>query len=265
MHPILFQFGSVTIYTYGFFISLGTILGSSFMWWQGKKRYGMSFDQANMLIVFLVVAGVVGGKLFLIFENPSLYLSHPSELFSKNGFVFYGSLLTTIPVMLWFFRKHQLPVLGMLDVMAMVTCIVHGFGRIGCFNAGCCYGKPTDGFLGVVFTNPTCQAQPLNIPLHPTQLYEAGMIFSLLVALFIIDRRKRFDGQVFLIYLIAYAIGRSVLEIFRGDLERGFVFNGLLSTSQLISMIVITFAIYFYVKLRRKATFPLSKDSHYGK
>jgi phosphatidylglycerol:prolipoprotein diacylglycerol transferase len=259
MHPVLFHFGSFTLYTYGFFIALGAVLGGIYMWQQGKKRYGMTVDQANTLFLLLIFAGVVGGKLFLIFEDTSLYLSHPSELLSKNGFVFYGSLITAIPVMLWYFKKNNLPVAGMLDVMAAVTCIVHGFGRIGCFNAGCCYGTPTQSFLGVVFTDPTCQAQPLNVPLHPTQLYEASAIFLILIILLIIDRKKKFDGQVFLMYLILYAITRSVIELFRGDLERGFVIDNVLSYSQFISILMASAAIYFYVKLKRRANFHLPK------
>ncbi len=219
----------------------------------------MTFDQANALFLLLIFAGVVGGKLFLIFEDPSLYLSHPTELLSKNGFVFYGSLLTAIPVMLWYFKKNKLPVAGMLDVMAAVTCIVHGFGRIGCFNAGCCYGKSTQSFLGVVFTDPACQAEPLNVSLHPTQLYEASSVFLILIILLIIDRKKNFDGQVFLTYLILYAIARSVIELFRGDLQRGFVIDNVLSYSQFVSLILIVVAIYFYVKLKRKANFHLPK------
>jgi len=250
MHPVLFHFGSFTIYTYGFFIALGALLGGVYMWRQGKKRYGMTLDQANTLFLLLISAGVIGGKLFVIFENPSFYLSHVGELFSKNGFVFYGSLLTAIPVMLWYFKKNSLPVAGMLDVMAAVTCIVHGFGRIGCFNAGCCYGKPTHNFLGVTFTDPSCQA-PLNASLHPTQLYEASAIFLILIILLVIDIRKKFDGQVFLVYLILYAMVRSVIELFRGDLERGFVINDVLSTSQFISLLVVAVAIYFYVQGQR--------------
>ncbi len=265
MHPVLFQVGSLTIYTYGFFIATGAVLGGLFMWRQGKRRFGMTFDQANTLLLLLIAAGVVGGKVFIIFENPSFYFSHPLELFTKNGFVFYGSLLTAIPVMLWFFKKNKIPTLGMLDVMAMVTCIVHGFGRIGCFNAGCCYGKPTQSFLGVVFTDPACQAQPLNTPLHPTQLYEAGLIFLLLIVLVILDRNKKFDGQVFLIYLIIYAAGRSVLELFRGDLQRGFVVQNMVSNSQFISLIVIVAAIYFYVKSKRKGNFLLSNQNDNGR
>lgn len=251
MHPVLFHLGPLTIYTYGFLIATGAILGGLYMWYQGKKRYGMTFDQANNLFLLLIIAGVVGGKVFLIFENPSLYFSNPSELFSKNGFVFYGSLLTAIPLMLWYFKKNNLPVAGMLDVMAVVTCIVHGFGRLGCFNAGCCYGKPTDSFLGIVFTDPVCQASPLNVPLHPTQLYEAITIFSILILLVIIDRRKKFDGQVFLIYLVLYAITRSSIEIFRGDIERGFLIKDVLSNSQLISILVALVAIYFYIRLNK--------------
>jgi phosphatidylglycerol---prolipoprotein diacylglyceryl transferase len=253
MHPILFEIGSVTIYTYGFFIALGALLGFSYMAWQGKKLFGLTFDQSNTLFILLVLAGVVGGKLFLIFEDPSLYLANPRRLASGSGFVFYGSFLLAVPTMLWFFRKNKIPTLPMLDVMAAVTCIVHGFGRIGCFMAGCCYGIPTTGISGVIFTNPACQAEPLNTPLHPTQLYEAGFIFFILAMLLIFNDRKQFAGQFFLIYLMAYAAGRGVLELFRGDLERGFVINGILSNSQLISLIIAGIALYFYVKLRRNA------------
>jgi phosphatidylglycerol:prolipoprotein diacylglycerol transferase len=254
MHPVLFEFGSFKIYTYGFCIALGAVLAGLYMWRQGKIQYGWSFDQANTLFVLLIIASVVGGKFFLLFENPSLYLNHPSKLFSGSGFVFYGSLLTTIPVMLWYFKKNRLPVAGMLDIMAVVTCIVHGFGRIGCFNAGCCYGLPSDHFLAVTFTDAACQASPLNTPLHPTQLYEAAFIFTVLIFLLIRKKYKRFDGQQFLLYLMLYAIGRSVLETLRGDLDRGFVIGDWLSNSQFISLLVILGAIYFYVKLNRKAT-----------
>ena len=223
MHPILFKTDSITIYTYGFFVALGALLGGLYMWWQGKRQFGWSFDQANTLFVLLILGGVVGGKLFVILEDPTYYLGNISNLFSGSGFVFYGSLLTAIPIMLWFFKKNKIPTLAMLDIMAIVTCIVHGFGRIGCYMAGCCYGKPANGFFSVIFTNPICQAEPKNVPLHPTQFYEASLIFIIMIFLLIFKRWKRFDGQLFISYLIIYAIGRSILEIFRGDLDRGFV------------------------------------------
>ena len=253
MHPILFEVGSFTIYTYGFFIAMGAVLGGLYTWWQGKKQFGWTFDQANTLFVLLIFAGVIGGKVFVLFEDPTYYLKNLSKLFSGSGFVFYGSLLTAIPVMLWFFKKNKIPTLAMLDVMAIVTCIVHGLGRIGCFNAGCCYGLRTDSFLGVVFTDPVCQANPLNVSLHPTQLYEVTLILGILIFLLIQKKYKKFDGQQFILYLIIYAIGRSALETLRGDLERGFIIKDWVSNSQFISALVIGVAIYFYVKLNRKA------------
>jgi phosphatidylglycerol:prolipoprotein diacylglycerol transferase len=253
MHPVLFEIGSFTVYSYGFCIAIGAILGFLYVYRQGKKKYQITFDQSNNLFLLLVTAAVVGGKFFLIFENPSLYLHEPKRFFSGNGFVFYGSLLTAIPVMLWYFKKIKVPALGMLDIMAVVTCIVHGFGRIGCLMAGCCYGTPTDSIFGIIFTDPACQAQPLGTPLHPTQLYEVTWIALLFVTLIIIEKKKQFDGQLFLIYLMLYAVGRSIIEIFRGDIARGFVIDGILSNSQFISLLLIFTAVYFYLRLRKKS------------
>lgn len=257
MHPILFEIGSFTVYTYGFCIAVGALSGFAYMHWLGNKQFGITFDQSNNLFILLVVAGVVGGKLFVIFEDPGTYLQNPKKLLSGSGFVFYGSLLLTIPVMLWYFKKIKVPVLGMLDVMAAVTCIVHGCGRIGCLMAGCCHGLPTESFLSVVFTNPVCQANPLNTPLHPTQLYEAALIFGILAGLIFLRPRKQFDGQLFLLYLIIYASGRAVLEVFRGDIQRGFMVDNILSNSQFISGLVIAAALYFYGRLRRKSNLPI--------
>lgn len=252
MHPILFESGSITLYSYGFCIAIGALLGFLYMYWQGKKEFGLTFDQSNNLFIMLVLAGIIGGKLFLIFEEPSLYLNHPEKLISGSGFVFYGSLLLAIPIMLWYFRKIKISVPGMLDVMAIVTCIVHGFGRIGCLMAGCCYGIPTESFLGVIFTDTKCQAEPLNTPLHPTQLYEAALIFTIMTGLLFYKSRKKFNGQLFLLYLMTYAFGRGVLELFRGDIQRGFIIEGILSNSQFISLLVIVVALFFYIRLKRK-------------
>ncbi len=250
MHPILFEIGSFTIYTYGFCIAVGAISGFIYMAVQGKRQFGLTFDQSNSLFLLIVISAVVGGKLFIIFEDIPYYTSNPSKLLSGSGFVFYGSLLTVIPLMLWFFRKNKVPLWPMLDVMAIVTCILHTCGRIGCFMAGCCYGKPTDSIFGVIFTSPVCQADPLNTPLHPTQLYEAGFIFFILLVLLFLKNKKQFDGQLFLIYLIMYAVGRGIIEIFRGDIDRGFLIQNYLSTSQFISLLIIGGALFFYVKLR---------------
>ena len=137
----------------------------------------------------------------------------------------------------------------MLDIMAVTTCLVHMFGRIGCFLAGCCYGKPTHSAFGVTFTDPACQADPLNTPLHPTQLYEASYILLVMIVLLFLRSRKKFYGQLFLVYLILYAIGRFVLEYFRGDLGRGFVISNYVSHSQFIAALILVCVLIIYWKL----------------
>jgi phosphatidylglycerol---prolipoprotein diacylglyceryl transferase len=253
MHPVIFEIGSFKIYSYGFLIMIGAIAAFIYMAFQAKKQYGLSFDKSNSLFLYLLLAAVIGGKLFMIFEDPSHYLSKPSALLSPRGFVFYGSLLTAIPVMLWFFKKEKLPALGMLDIMAVTACIVHMLGRQGCFLAGCCYGVPTDSPLAVVFHHPQTMARPIDIPLHPTQLYDSFQIFIILLFLLWMKKRKQFDGQLFLLYLALYAFGRSIIEVFRGDEARGYIIGNWLSNSQFISIVIVSVVGYFYFKLRRRA------------
>ncbi|MCC5929717.1 MAG: prolipoprotein diacylglyceryl transferase [Cyclobacteriaceae bacterium] len=266
MHPVLYEFktpgflqgifpDTISIYAYGTFIALGALFGYLYTARQARLQYKLPYEDTQMLVVILIVAAVLGGKFFIFFENPSRYLSDPGQLFKNfgSGFVFYGSLLTGIPVMIWFFKIKKLPVRGMLDIMAVTTCIVHGMGRMGCFFAGCCYGTPTESKTAVVFGNVQSLARPLHTPLHPTQLYEASLILFVLFILLYFKRSKQFDGQLFLIYLILYAAGRSVNEIFRGDLDRGFVIGEWLSNGQFVSIIIITCASYMYLRFRKKA------------
>ena len=266
MHPIFFEIrtpgflqsllpDTITVYSYGFFIACGAIAGYLYTAYQSKKQFGISTETIRTLIVLIIIASVIGGKLFIIFENPKLYLSEPSRLIEgfNSGFVFYGSLLFAIPTMLVFFRIHHLPVLPMLDIMAGTTCIVHGFGRIGCFMAGCCYGKPHEGLFSVTFTHASCVAEPLHTPLHPIQLYSSLAIFSILAVIIFMSTRKQFDGQLFMLYLMLYAIARSILEMFRGDLDRGFIIEDILSNSQFISIAVFTAGLVIYLKLLKKS------------
>jgi phosphatidylglycerol:prolipoprotein diacylglycerol transferase len=266
MHPVLIEFDTpgfltgflpdtISIYTYGFLIACGALAGFAYTAYQTKKQFNTSIETVQTLIILIIVAAIVGGKLFIIFEDPKSYLSDPSLLFRNfsNGFVFYGSLLFAIPTMLLFFRHYKLPTLAMLDIMAATTCIVHAFGRMGCFMAGCCYGTGHDGFFSVTFTDPKCSAEPLNTPLHPTQLYSSIMILAILAIILFVKRRKKFEGQLFMLYLMLYAIGRSVVEIFRGDLDRGFIIDGILSNSQFISILVFSGALIIYIRLLKKS------------
>jgi phosphatidylglycerol---prolipoprotein diacylglyceryl transferase len=254
MHPILFEVGGVTVYSYGLMIALGAIAGVAYMTIQGKKEVGLTFDQANTLFLLIFIAAYAGGKFFLFLEDISYYVEHPRRLLTGRGFVFYGSFLFAVPVMLYYFRIKKLPTYAMLDVMAITTCLVHAFGRIGCFLAGCCYGLPTDSVLGVTFTHESCFADPLHTPLHPTQLYEAAFIVLVMIFLLVLRGRRRFKGQLFLLYLMLYAFGRFVIEYFRGDLQRGFVVNNWVSHSQFIAIVIFLVVLYIYIRKHRQAS-----------
>lgn len=258
MHPILFKIpipeflqgflpSELIIYSYGALIFLGAIAASSYLVIQLKKRFGLKTDDSLNLVIGIILSAIIGGKAFLYFEDPTYFNSNPSALLSNSGFVFYGSLVFALTVVYLFIRKHKLAVWPFLDIIAITTLIVHMFGRLGCFMAGCCHGIPSDGIFSVVFTDPDCVAIPLNTPLHPTQLYSAITLLSILLFLLYIKKFEKFEGQVFLLYLMLYACGRSIIEEFRGDEARGFVFDGFLSHSQLIALILFLMALYFYI------------------
>ena len=256
MHPILFQSDTITIYTYGALIALGALLGAFYTGIRAKKELDVPYHVTNNLLLLILIMAFLGGKLFFYFENPDYYFSEPLNMVKDpgKGFVFYGSLIFSVSALIVFFKIKKIPILKMLDIIAITTCIVHFFGRLGCFNAGCCYGHIHDGPFSVVFTNPRCMARPLDTPLHPTQLYSAFMILTIFVVLIVVKRRKTFDGQVFFLYVMLYSIGRAVVEIFRGDLVRGFIIEGYVSHSQFIAAILFIIAIFFYLKLRKNFT-----------
>ena len=148
----------------------------------------------------------------------------------------------------------------MLDYLAVTAVIIHFFGRLGCLLAGCCYGIPTDLWWGITFTDPACSADPLHTSLHPTQIYSMALLAGTFVVLWRMMPRKQFHGQVFFTYLVIYAIGRSVIEEFRGDEARGFVFDGWLSHSQLISLFIVLIALAAVIYQRKNPRQRVSND-----
>ncbi len=262
MHPILFQFetpdfltgifpSTISIYSYGFMIAMGIFMAYFYTAFHAKKQFGWPYDKTQMMIVLIIIAAVVGGKVFIAFEDPAKYFGDPAQLFENfgSGFVFYGSLIFAIPTVYFYIKYYKVPALPMLDIIAGTTCVVHAFGRMGCFFGGCCYGVPTDSFVGMSFEAGIGIADHL----HPTQLYSVILISSIFMYLMYVKKRQEFDGQLFLTYLILYSIGRSVIEVFRGDEERGYVIDGILTNSQFISLLIFSTALYFYIKLKKRA------------
>jgi phosphatidylglycerol:prolipoprotein diacylglycerol transferase len=184
------------------------------------------------------------------------FLENPLMIFKiwEGGLVFFGGLIAGMIVGIWYVRRHKMPVLLMCDVFAPAIAIGHAIGRVGCFLAGCCYGRVVDhpAWYSIIFpTNPRSFA-PTGIALYPTQLMEVVgelVIFSILI----VQRRfKRFDGQIMATYLILYSILRSFNEYYRGDADRGFVIEPWLSTSQFVSIILFIAGLTLYFKFWRK-------------
>ncbi|MEM9896929.1 MAG: prolipoprotein diacylglyceryl transferase [Bacteroidota bacterium] len=255
MYPELFSIGSFTVHSYGFMIMTGAVLGYFFMTRSAKKDLNIETDKIQSLAILIIIAAFVGGKLLFYLEKPSFYFESFDNMKRnfRTGFVFYGSLLFAVPVAIWFFRKEKWPLWPMMDRLAITACIIHACGRMGCFFAGCCYGIPTDRPWGITFTNSLSQAKPLHTALHPTQLYSASLIVSILAILLMFKRHQRFEGQLFFVYIIMYAFGRGIIEIFRGDEARGYIIDGILSHSQFISIGVIAAAAFFYFRFKGSA------------
>ncbi len=249
MNPVLFSISGLEVYSYGFFIALGITLSFFFFKRESKLDYG----QVSDMFLYIIVAPFVGAKVLFYLEDLPKYISHPSLIFSSpgQGFVFYGSFLFVLATLWWWFRRQGLPFRGMMDLIGIGGALVLGFGKLGCFMAGCCHGSICDPAFGIVFSNPQSMAEPLGQTLYPVQLYDALLVFSIVGFLLWYKKRRPFAGQLFLIFGMAYSFGRCITELYRGDESRGFLFGGLLSHSQFIGLLVISVSLYFWRKWRR--------------
>jgi phosphatidylglycerol:prolipoprotein diacylglycerol transferase len=171
-----------------------------------------------------------------------------------GGFVFYGSLIFAVPTIIWWLRNEQIQVRPFLDILAIVGPVVHSFGRVGCFLAGCCHGKVCNSWVGVTFTHPDTLASIKNTALYPTQLFDIAVNLTILLTIFLIQKKKQFDGQLFLIYLMMYGVGRSIVELYRGDEARGFILNGAVSHSQFIAACIIGICTFVWLRWRKDKT-----------
>lgn len=245
MFPQLFHIGRFFLPTYGFLVSLGVLIG---LWVnvRNSQRQGIDPEKAWNLGILVVLCGILGAKILYIINDWSYYSSHPGEIFSFSTFqaggVFSGGLVAALIAAAWYVRRNRMPVLATCDAFAPGLALGHAIGRVGCFSAGCCYGKPTRHFWGVTFTNPIANANsqtPLNIPLEPTQLFEAVVELANFFILMWLFKRKKFDGQVIGAYLFLYGFARFFLEFLRGDEGRGRVFGGAMSGTQLIAILLV--------------------------
>jgi phosphatidylglycerol:prolipoprotein diacylglycerol transferase len=254
MYPRLFEIGPITVYTYGLLLAAAYLLGLQFATVRAKAR-GLDPGRVLDLGIYIIISAIVGAKILLLAVDFDYFRRQPMEIFSlaRSGGVFYGGLILAVLVSLWYLRRHKLPLWSMCDVFAPAIALGHVVGRFGCFFAGCCYGRPTSLPWGITFHDPFAASYvgtPLGVPLHPTQLYEAGAELLILGVLLLTEKKGRaFEGRTFWAYMLMYGISRFIIEIFRGD-ERGMIAG--LSTSQFISVVLVPLSLAMLVWLSRQ-------------
>jgi phosphatidylglycerol:prolipoprotein diacylglycerol transferase len=228
-------------------------------------REGISPQKVEGLGLLIVVSAVVGSKLLTAFDYPGFYSGGWSLLWREilnRGGVFYGGLILALATSSLYFWLNHLPGWKIADCVAPGLALAQGIARVGCFLAGCCWGIPTQLPFGVTFTSEQAHSitgVPLGVKLHPTQLYEAALVLLAIPFLLRLLKHKSFDGEVVLTYILYYAVVRFFLEFLRGD-PRGYYFNDLLSTSQLISLLIIPIAALLLVRLRKQAAIETRRD-----
>lgn len=256
MLPVLFHIGPLDIPTYGVLLAIGLALAITLAG-RRARLVGLPSERIADLGLWVVLWGLIGAKLLLVITDPS-YLTSLSGVWAlvRAGGVFYGGFIGALIAAIVLLRRYRLPFLPVADVLAPSVALGHFFGRLGCFSAGCCYGASCSEPWAVVFTSQRAHqvsGTPLGVPLHPTQLYEAAFNLANYVFLAWLFRRRPANGVVISAYLIAYGIARFIIEIFRGDADRGFVLGGALSTSQAIAIVMVALgiSIQLWTRLRR--------------
>ncbi len=254
MYPRLLELGPVSIYTYGVLLAAAYLVGLWFAAGRARAR-GLDGNRVTDLGIYIIISALVGAKLLLVVVEFDHFRRDPAEIWTvlRSGGVFYGGLLLAVGVAFWHIRRHRLPIWTTCDAFAPGIALGQAVGRLGCLLAGCCYGRPTELPWGVTFTNPLAAANvgtPLDVSLHPTQLYESGAALGILGLLLLMERRgPSFPGRTFWTYLLLYPCARFGIEYFRGD-PRGMVLDTL-STSQFVSLLLVPVSIVMLLRLRR--------------
>lgn len=261
MYPVLFHIGSFAVNTYGLFLALA-FLGAIFVTVKLAGRDGLPKERIYDLCLWLLISSLIGSKVLMFFTEPE-YREHPLHLvsldFLRSGGVFYGGLLGAMITGYLLMKRWKLPWWKTADACAPGIALGNVLGRQGCFSAGCCWGKPTNLPWGVRFTELGHEVTgvPIDVKLHPTQLYESFAMLIVFFFLLWLHKRKKFSGQVILAYAALYATVRFLIEFVRDD-PRGDIL-GLttltgLSTSQMIGIVVGIGALILLVVRWRRAS-----------
>jgi phosphatidylglycerol:prolipoprotein diacylglycerol transferase len=267
--PILIDFGTrrlpligeihIFLPTYGFLFAIAVLLA----WWWFMRRAG-TFDISSEILFNLcfhsLLAGIITAKLLLVVVDWRIYLSDPWQILGtlRSGGVFIGGAVGGAATFVLYARHHGLPILKMADAIVAPLALAQAIGRLGCFCAGCCWGREVEPStpLAVTFTDPDANSQtgiPLGVPRVPVQLIEMAFDLVLVAILTLLWRRRlRPQGTVLWIYVLLYSLGRSVIELWRGDAHRGLYFGDAVSTAQLLSAAGFFLALAMLLRGRRR-------------
>jgi phosphatidylglycerol:prolipoprotein diacylglycerol transferase len=268
MHPILLKLPfpeitlgplhlgpSITVHTYGVLLAIAFLAG---LWVVSRqaRRAGLDAGRITDMAVWVLIAGLVGAKLLLVLVDWRYFGRNPRDLLGilQSGGVFYGGFIGGALVAWWYARRYHLPGWQTADVLAPGVVLGQAIGRLGCFSAGCCWGKVTQVPWAVTFTDVNAArtvGTPMDTPLHPSQIYESVAAFLIFAFLLWLAPRKRFHGQVVLAYVALYAAVRFTLEFFRGDADRGAWLGGAVSTSQLVAVVLVLAVAVLLPRVRR--------------
>lgn len=250
MYNEILSIGPVTIHGYGLMIGLG-VMAALLLGDYRAKKFGLNGDHIYGMTFSAVILGFLAARILFIITEWEGFLQNPMQYLSGAGFVVYGGIIGGALTIYGFCKIKKIDMLSYLDLMIPSVALAQGFGRVGCFLAGCCYGKETDSWLGVVFANSAFA--PNGVKVLPTQLFMAGGDILLMAVLLWYAAKRPLRGRTSALYLILYSIGRFAIEFLRND-DRGTV--GMLSTSQFIAIFTLMVGLvgFFVVapKLKQK-------------
>ncbi len=260
MFPRLFSIGHFTLHTYGLLVATGFLLGI-YVAQKLAKQFGLNPDLVFNLAVYVAFAAVVGSKVFLVIQDWRFYWHNPAALvsteFLQSAGIFYGGLVFGLLTLTLYVRHHKMRWLAVGDCLAPGAALGHAIGRLGCFSAGCCWGKPTNASWGVIFTSQYAHQTvgvPLGVRLYPTQLIESGAEFIIFGILMWIARRRGFSGELTSFYLVVYGIVRYLVDFLRVYEPQAMLFHGLMTDAQLTSLFMIALGIGIWMRQGRRRT-----------
>jgi phosphatidylglycerol:prolipoprotein diacylglycerol transferase len=227
MHPILFEIGPLTIHSYGVMLALAFVVGIWFATRQARREKIPANTVLDLSLVALIT-GIIGARILFVLRNLNYYLLHPFEMimFWQGGLIYSGGLILGTLCAILFLKVRKVPIWKVADICAPSLAIGQAIGRIGCFLNGCCFGKPVSWgikFPPGSFASYEQFSQGLiksvneySLPIHPTQLYHSFTALIIFLILILVRRKKKFNGELFFLYLLLYAITRSAIQFLRG-------------------------------------------------